>query len=403
MEFPDFPDFDQKPFKTVIHQEMGKHDVVELTFNIPDKFYTEVFSTGTPVKITWNNEKYIGKFYGYLSTVKSTTQKTTLNPIVMTCIGATFPLKRRGSKIWKNKTAPQIVKDIAKTFKLVAKVKDTKVKYNQQSLVGHTYWQKLNELARREGYALHAVNTTLYFKPIDEMIQEFSTSIPILEFSERWIEELLGESSQLDLFHSTIGDYVETGVHKKTSKLVAGVNPITGKPYKKVTNPKSTGKSIRKKNQEPLFEENDPWTVVESDAMSTHLSKGRANLGRLNIPGKGIAHGDPRIAPWRTIEILGTGAATDGFWLVNSATHKIFADSRYQVEFTCLTDGTGFNSTGTMRPTTGTENDSRNIKQEVISGNTKPPKTVLSGKGSMIKQSSNGFNIVPRRWEGKGN
>ncbi len=401
VSFPDFPSFSAIPQKVTIHQEMGNHDIVELVFTQYDRFYTEVFATGTPVQLRWNNGDFEGKFFGYLSTVEAVTQKGALRPIKMVCIGATFPLKQRGNKIWKNKTASQIVKDISKSFKFKAKVTESEVKFKQQSMVGHTYWQKLNELARRVGYAVHAVNTTIYFKSIDDMIMEFSSSIPVLQFFAAWDTDKISAPNSLDYFHPVLGDYVETGFHKKTTKQITGVNPLTGKVYTKLTAPNSTGKSIRQKNKDPLFLENDPWSVADSSEMSSHLSKGRASLGRLHITAQGSAIGDPRIAPWRTIEVDGTGNASDGFWLVKKATHTLSINRKYTVDFTCVTDGTGFNQTGTLRPTTGSLTETRNIKQEVISGTTKPPKTVLSGSGSMLKETDNGFHLVPRRWVGE--
>jgi len=401
VEFPDFPAFNTVPFSVRIHQEMGKHDVVEITFNMYDRFYTDVFSTGMPVKIVWNNSEHRGEFFGYISTVKTTTQKTLKNPVKMTCVGATYPLKQRGSQIWSNKTAPEICQDIAKQFKLKAVITPSKVRFPQQSMVNHTYWQKLNELGRRLGYAIHAVNAVLYFKPIDDMIKQFSTSIPYLEFADGLENSMYGAVPSLDYFSPTIGDFVETGVHKKTTKILAGVNPITGKVYSKSINPNDSGKTIRKNNKAPLFLENDPYSVSESLEMTEHLATGRASLGRLNIPAAGQANGDPRIAPWRTVEVSGTGNASDGFWLVKSSEHVLFADGRYTTTFSCITDGTGFNQTASLRPTTSQKVDTRNVRQEIVSGVTKPIKTVLSSKGTMIKETDTGFNITPRRWVAK--
>lgn len=398
VEFPDFPSFDQTPIEVKIHQQMGHHDVVELIFPYYDRFYLEVFATGTPVKMLWSNGTNKQWFFGYLTTASIASKREFKRNTKITCVGATYPLKERGGSIWTNKSASQIVEEVAKTFKLKALVTESKVRFSQQSMVGHTYWQKLNELARRVGYALHSVNTTIYFKPIDEMINEFSTSIPYLEFADGWYNEP-GDAPLLEYFKPTVGDFVETGVHKKTTKILSGVNPITGKVYKKSINPNSTGNSIRNKNKEPLFIENDALSVMESDEMANHLATGRASLGRLNIPAKGIALGDPRISPWRTVEIAGTGAGTDGFWLVDSATHTLTSLGVYMVEFTCMTDGTGYNKSAKI--TAEGQSNVRNIKQEVISGLVTPTKTVLSGKTSGLRETDVGFKVSPRRWVGK--
>jgi hypothetical protein len=51
-----------------------------------------------------------------------------------------------GQKIWVKKTAPAIVEDIAKTFKLKAVVTPHPVIFSQQSLSGHSYFEKVQEL-----------------------------------------------------------------------------------------------------------------------------------------------------------------------------------------------------------------------------------------------------------------
>ena len=70
-----------------------------------------------------------------------------------------------------------------------------------------------------------------------------------------------------------------------------------------------------------MFSNNQTTTVINSNAMAKSLSEAASHLGRFTIPAKGIGQGDPRIAPWRTIEVRGTGETSDGFWIIKKTEH----------------------------------------------------------------------------------
>ncbi|NBP03901.1 MAG: hypothetical protein EBU90_28150, partial [Proteobacteria bacterium] len=312
------------------------------------------------------------------------------------------PLKERASKIWTNKTASEIAIEIANKFKLKPMVTPSSIRFTQQSLAGHSYWEKLTELAARIGYGIQVVGTELHFHPIDKMIDQFMTTIPVMAFKDPLQHPLSSYSAAtLDVFEPKLGDYIESIDYTRTNPTVGGVDPMTGKAYTSKSSSNKVGKKIRSETRDPLFSSIETSIVVGSDAMAKSLSEARAQLGRLSIPAKGWGQGDPRIAPWRTIEVRGTGDTSDGFWIVKKVEHFFHIDGRYQVEFTCATDGTGKGKPSVSRPSSAGTIPTRNVVTEMATTNKrKPTSTKLKGGSPMITQKSGGYKVTPRKWTG---
>jgi hypothetical protein len=198
-----------------------------------------------------------------------------------------------------------------------------------------------------------------------------------------------------------VGDYIETGKYTKSDKIISGVHPIDSTLYNATSSPKTVGSNLRVNNKDSLFN-NIQTTVVTADSqMAKSLANAKAQLSRLTTPAKGNAQGDPRIFPYRTVEVRGTGSVTDGFWVVESCTHHLYHDGRYQVDFTCLADGTGMNKTSGTRPQQAGSIGVRNVEYELaqnIKQIVKKPK--LHVMTPLIQQSNGGFKVAPRRWKG---
>jgi len=403
VSYPDFPSLTGTVRAVTIYQEMGKHDIVELRYPLFNSAYFDAIKTGVPVEVTWKNDKVSGRFTGYTVNVSHVVSQQFDRSVKILCVGASYPLKEGASKIWVNKTASEIATDIATKFKLNPKVTPSAVRFTQQSLAGQSYWEKLNELAARIGYGIQVVGTELHFHPIDKMIDQFMTTIPSMAFAgplEHPSSKMVGPT--LEFFEPKIGDFLESNDYARTAPVVSGVDPVTGKTYSVKSSANTVGKKLRKITKDPLFSNIETRTVIESGAMAKSLADARAQLGRFGISATGVGQGDPRIAPWRTIEVSGTGAQSDGFWVVAKVQHVMVGDGRYEVEFTCLADGTGSNKSTAFRPSSAGTVPTRNIKHEVSTNNTgKPTSTKLSSATKMIKQTGAGYKVTPRRWSGK--
>jgi hypothetical protein len=397
--FPDFPGFDQTPYSLTITQSMGKHDVMEIHYSTINISYLKALSTGVAVEITWTNDKVSGTFVGYVSDLEYPTSSAIQKPLTITCLGASYPLKEKRQKIWKNATASEVAIDIARFNKLKPVVTPSDIIFPQISFSGHSQWQKLQELAKTIGYACQVIGVEMHFHPIDVIIDEFLTTIPVLAFLDPHITPMNQFASQtLDHFESVQGDFGNFRGNTKATKIVGGVDPLTGKIYRSTSSPTSVGKNIRTKSKDPLFYDIDTSAVVIDGITSQNLANANAQLARLSIPGYGFGQGDPRIAPWRTVEVRGTGEASDGFWIVANVVHTLNADGKYNVEFNCVTDGIGANKTSALRPSSAGTVPTVNLTKAITTGANTPTTYKLSNPAPMVNQVSTGYNVVPRRW-----
>jgi hypothetical protein len=401
VSFPDFPSFDLKPHKIELIQAMGKHDILKVHYPDTVSFMLDAITTGALVEVEWKNDKVTGTFTGYKYDNTYSSAIDRKRRTVMTFLGTSFVFKESGYNIWTNKTATEIITEIANKFKLKPIVTSHPTRFSQQSMAGHSYWEKITELADTIGYGVQMKGTELHCHPIDVMIDKFLTTVPqlaLLDYGSG--PDMANDTRTLEYFEPKLGDILEGKPHRRTEKILRNVDPYTAKIYEANVSPNKTGKSIQKKTKDPLFSQIETRTVVASNTMAQQMAKAKAEKSRLSISAIGGGQGDPRISPWSTIEVSGTETSANGLWVIESAHHTMFANYRYIVEFTCVTDGVEQKTFGNNESASGMPY--RNISYELTSDmNGRPTKTVLSASSTIVNQSDTGFTVTPRRWEGR--
>lgn len=400
VDFPDFPSFNPQPSKFKLTQVSGKHDVLELSYPTLNPFFLKSLKTGAMVRLKWKSDRANNEFVGYVYSVTPLIQSTQTRDTVITCIGSGLKLKEGGTQVWNLKTASEVVSLIAKDSNLKANVSQTSVRYPQQYLSGQTRWEKVQELAYRSGCVTHIYGTTLFFHPIDKMIDAFITNVPVLFYGDNMYGALSNlEGHTLDIFKATVGDINETVGHPRKNKTISGIDQTTGKPFSYTASPKTAGKKLRKNITESMFEQIIPERVSENPTEAKAIAEAEAQLAKYSIHGEGQAQGDPRIAPYKTVEINGTGAHTDGPWVIKTATHTAFKDGRYITTFTCMSDGTGTAKTSGTRQEYASVAGSRNVPIENFTGiKIKQTPAKISSPTTMINQTKTGYKVFPRKW-----
>jgi phage protein D len=398
VSYPDFPGFTRSPRYITMTQEMGHHDIVELYYQQVSPFILKALNTGVPVKIEWQNDKVKGTFIGYAVHATPYTAQRVERAVKITCVSASYLMKDKLSKIWTNATVSEVVTELATKYHLIPKVTSTSTRFSQISLAGHSVWEKMRELSHNIGHGLQVIGAELHFHPIDKMIDQFMTTIPVMAFLDPFTNPQSHFSTQtLSIFEADLGDFIETNPHTRSTKITAGVDPVTAKPHKTVTSPNAVGKNLRKVTKDPLFSSIETSVVSNSESVSKALAEGKAHSSRLSIPAKASGQGDPRIAPWATVEIRGTGELTDGFWVVKSATHTIHYDGRYTVNFTCLSDGLGSNKPSSTRPISAGKVPVVNLTSDTPK---KPSTFRIAAKERLIVETQGGLKTASRKWVG---
>lgn len=402
VSYPDFPSITTLPRSVTIHQDMNMHDRFELHYrNIPVALFSAL-KTGVLIEISWKNDKSYGKIWGYVTVVSTPVQQRQYREVIVKGVGSSYPLKDKDSKVWVNKTASEIATEIAKKANLKPIVTPHSTRFTQHSLAGQSYWEKLRELANLIGYGVQISGTELHFHPIDKMINQFMTTIPVMAIKDQLTSPSnYYNAPTLDAFNPLINDFNEMSQNLRTENSVNGVDPVTGKAYTSKTSSNNVGKSLRKNTKDPLFNSKKTNVVVNSSSMARALSEAASQLGRFTISAPGTGQGDPRVAPWRTVEVRGVADSIDGFWIVQKVEHYLHADGRYQMEFTFLADGTGSNKPSAFRPSSAGNVPYRNIINDIVSNpKGKVTSTTLSAKSPLVSQGSAGYKINPRRWKG---
>jgi hypothetical protein len=198
-----------------------------------------------------------------------------------------------------------------------------------------------------------------------------------------------------------MGDSTALSMFNKREKNIAGVDPYTAKVFSNSSSP-SSKKKIRKDVKTPLFKESLSTTISVSPNMARTLSDAHATLSRYSYFAEGTGQGDPRVSPYKTIDIRGTGDFTDGYWVITKVEHFVTWFGKYEMEFSCMTDGVGKNQDSSKRPEVAPSSPTRNVEFEMsLDEIAAPTKVKISAPSAMIKQTSGGFKVTPRRWESR--
>jgi hypothetical protein len=265
------------------------------------------------------------------------------NLMTITCVAATFLMKQRSTRVFTDVRVTDVVEQLATEFgfNYVGGVPSEPV-FPQLAIAGSSYWEWIQEQAKRIGYGVVVDGMNFVFKPLDKIIDLWFSDAPVLSigntgaaFNTQYLDRTL------DYFKVLSGDNIEDTNDFRTIKNVGGVDPLTGKYYTENASPANSGASLRTSVADVLFSEYRTDRVAHSMSAAQALATGSAELARFNIPAKVKCQGDPRIRPFGTVFISGTGELTDGFWMVREAQHMFHKIGDYQMDVTIATDGLG--------------------------------------------------------------
>jgi hypothetical protein len=148
---------------------------------------------------------------------------------------------------------------------------------------------------------------------------------------------------------------------------------------------------------------NGPEPESVSTKSAALIAEGAAQMARFNLPATVKCQGDPRIRPFGTVFIAGTGDLTDGFWIVREAHHMFHKIGDYQLELKIATDGMGDTATTPFRNRTDVNVGTIDLG-ETLATNGIPAlfftfdSVQLIPEVKIVKESNQGFNRTPNKW-----
>ena len=404
LTFPTLPSITILPRRVEIHQKPYHHDVLIMEFSNSSPMWFSLMKTGVPLQFNWSQETFQNSWVGYVSYISKTVAGQISDVMEVHCVGSTFPLKERVSKVFVNMSVSTAVRNIATEFGFNFVGEDDGVVFDQLTIAGHSYWEWIQEQAKRIGYGVYVHNMDFCFRPIDKLIDQSINSVPVLEMTSTQ----LGINNQLmdrtlDEFKVLNGEYIEDITALRTSKVVSGVDPITGNKITSTASPASVGENVRETTSDVLFTEVRSDRVVSSKVSAQALSSGSAQLSRFNMPAFIKCQGDPRIHPYAPILIKNTGPLTDGYWIPKEVRHMFARLGDYQIELKAGVDGTGVSLKTAARQGTTSIAGVINLTEALQNGYSnatalKIKAYRLVSKHPVMKESDQGFNRTPALW-----
>ena len=278
---------------------------------------------GTPIAVTLRGKT----MYGYIHDVKSV-QDNNRNFTQVGFIGASYVMRQTSQKIYKNVSADQVVKEIAKKYGFAYRVVQHPRVVPQISQAGMTDWEFMVKLAKQSGYLLRAENTALYFQPI---LQDFGDKITE---AEKFDKNDAGFKSLKPMysFKPTVGETLSHFDTDKSAVSVAGINPETGEYFKYTKQRRSmTTRSI---SQPELFDRHATTVVVNnydaavSEAYSADTKSAFAYMAEAEVIGS------VNLRPGLPVYLGNVGKEYSGYWTVLGVEHYIIEESLNQQRHT---------------------------------------------------------------------
>ena len=403
ISLPTIPTLQVQPRRVEIHQKPYNHDVMIIEFTQTSPLWFDTVKTGVPIKFEWDQNSVKNVWFGYVSFVLKNTAPQLEQVMEVHCVGTTFPLKQRATRSFTNSTVTAAVKTIVTEFGFNFIGEDDGRKFDQLTMAGHSYWEWIQEQAKRIGYGVLVDGMDFCFRPLDMLINQGVTNVPVLSMSGTQMkmnDQLLDRT--LDSFRAINGEYIEDGSALRTNKQVAGVDPITGVVYSSQASPATVGANLRSVVNDVLFDEYRTEQVVHDLTSANSAASGAANLGRFNMPAKVKCQGDPRIRPFYPVLVQNTGVTTDGYWIAKEVKHMFARVGDYQIEMTIAVDGTGINSTTVARPGTNTTVGMVNLTEAIANGKninfSDKSSVTLKSLSANLSMTNQGFLRTPTFW-----
>lgn len=412
VEFPTLSLETTEARTAILHQKQYHHDVLIVKFSETSSKWFSLLDTGVPVKFTWQQDGKVKIWYGYVSHVTKDVASQKRREMQVRCVGSSFPLKERAARVFPNSTITEAVKSIVEEHGFRFFGNDSGRRFPQLAIAGHSYWEWIQEQAQRIGFAVVVDGLDFHFKEQDTFIDEHIGSLPVLDFGE----EITGFSAQyadrtLDYLHIMKGDYIESEKPIATTKVVGGVDAITGAKTVAQVSPDALGNSLRKNVNNALFSEYRTDQVASLSADAETAARGAAKMSRFTTPAEMKGQGDPRFRPHAPFLVTGTEDLTDGYWVVTEVRHYLQFGGEYSVEIKAVTDGTGANAVTSFRGSSPKKLSTINVHDKLRRARTVGSKAgtttpELQFRSPMLKESRQGTLRTPTTWsirkKGKG-
>ncbi len=358
----EFPNADKQPAMIAelsLHQERYKHEYAVAKFRDWDMQYSDI-RPGTPVKFTLTGDYTSRDFVGYIHHVAPhITPGQHVTEVHL--IGASYQLKNQSQQVYINKTADQIVTEIAKRNNFAYHCEPHPRVFPQVSQAGMSDMELMHKLAKQCGYTLKLVNSEIHFKSVLSAFNELKQSAE--KFILRDANHPLG--STIYSFKPHIGESLDQEGEHKAATAISGVDRITGELIQ-VTNQKRP--NATKQRFEPEYFDRFHSVAVASDPQTAKYEAQAADE-RTKFAYRATAEvlGTAHIEPDHPVFLDGLNEDYHGYWTVLKTEHKVISKAySTQVYTTILHLGTDSLGRAANSPGSAYVSEPSNTPQRII-------------------------------------
>jgi hypothetical protein len=308
-----------------LHENM--HNVVILEFaGLNPQLITEYIDR--PVKVSIEiRERDLLEFCGYITHLEpfSLSYSGTVNksPFQMTrvyCMGASYLMKSKKSRVWENKTISEIAQQISNTYKFSVSVPNDSYRFPRLVQSSESDWAFLVDTAQKLGYSVLVENTHInIWDPYKAINQRRSYSALYT------IRGLYGSPNP------------QPGLIIEFDGRIGAVTPYASKTPDTihVLDKQSSVLSVSNADSTDHSGLGTPVTTKFTNTYSVNADS--FEMGKKLVDGelrrsfpfyaKVTVVGDPGITPGGIVNIKEYNAQFDGFWYVKSVNHEITQSS----------------------------------------------------------------------------
>lgn len=334
--------YDVYATKAVIHQKIREHDTAVIRLQSRTMNWFEALSTGTPVQLTyWNqlNNDKVGFFYGYVTHVRLTNnEETNAYEREIVCVAASRDLRQTARATYRNKSAPEIVYEIAKKFNFKVVAKQHPLRRPTVTQNGETYWEFLIKLAKRTGYVLRVEGTTIFFMPLKDMVAAYASRSPYLsDFGN--INNFGYDPPNVLEISSWAGDASDDEDDLTDAAILTAVVPSTGEIFTAEERPGSV--TVARRTSRSQYVKYPSGVVAHTRQDAKLFAKGIADNGMMALDARLTVVGDPYLSPYHTVTLDLKDRPLSGTWIVKEATHTFYrghGKSEYITDVVVSTD-----------------------------------------------------------------
>ena len=394
VEFIGASDAPKDVYSAYLTHNRYEHQLFTVKFRDWGIFHDSI-EPGTPVIINYG---FTNKqtFYGYVHHLSS--DRTVNNNFMeVTFIGASFLMKQQSQKVYINKTADQIVQEIAQKHGLSYYTVPHDRVWPQLSQSGESDWSFLVKLAKKCGYTLRVHNTELYFQPMLEDFTNQRVSAP--RFMLRG--PINSDGWSMYSFKPLIGESIPYEDSLKGAVAVSGMDYINDEPIKNVN--QTRNKKTRKLAKPEIFDIFATSVVITDQETARHEAKAAEDRNSFPYRAEAVLMGDPTIRPDMPIFLDGIGDPYTGYWTVLKVTHSFEEKTRGTHLFTTKvvvgTDSLGDSSVWVDGSAISAPlNSEIRLVNPTIKKTQKKPTTSLRGDTFKVPRQSRGsFTVAETR------